>query len=76
MAPHPMLPCSRPVDVAPWTSQAAATTVRHLMLPSHWQQRTSLVKDLIMSYGCGGRTIVFTDTKSDAGSLALALQDS
>jgi ATP-dependent RNA helicase DDX21 len=57
-------------------SQAAATTVRHLMLPSHWQQRTQLVKDLITSYGCGGRTIVFTDTKADAGALALALQDS
>jgi ATP-dependent RNA helicase DDX21 len=55
--------------------QAAATTVRHLMLPAHWQQRTQLVKDLITSYGCGGRTIVFTDTKSDAGSLALALQE-
>ncbi len=45
------------------------------MLPSHWQQRTALVKDLITSYGCGGRTVVFTDTKNDAAELALVLQD-
>lgn len=39
------------------------------------QQRTALVKDLITSYGCGGRTVVFTDTKNDAAELALVLQD-
>ncbi|KAF5836909.1 P-loop containing nucleoside triphosphate hydrolase protein [Dunaliella salina] len=57
-------------------TQAAATSVRHLMLPCHYLQRNALIKDLITSYGCGGRTIVFTDTKSDCGSLALYLQDS
>lgn len=49
--------------------------MRHLMLPCHWQQRNALIKDLITSYGCGGRTIVFTDTKSDCGQVALYLQD-
>ena len=56
--------------------QGAATTVRHLMLPCHFSQRPSLVRDLITSWGLGGRTIVFTDTKSDANDLSASLSDS
>ncbi|GAX76678.1 hypothetical protein CEUSTIGMA_g4124.t1 [Chlamydomonas eustigma] len=55
--------------------QASATTVKHLMLPCHFSQRPMLVKDLITSYGLGGRTIVFTDTKADANDLAATLSD-
>ncbi|KAJ9520152.1 hypothetical protein QJQ45_030075 [Haematococcus lacustris] len=58
------------------STQAAATTVKHLVLPSHWQQRTSLIRDLITSYGLGGRSIVFTDTKRDADQIAMELSSS
>lgn len=53
----------------------AASTVRHLMLPAHWTQRTSLVTDLVACYGCGGRSIVFTETKNDANDLAASLSE-
>lgn len=53
----------------------AASTVKHLMLPAHWTQRTSLVTDLVACYGCGGRTIVFTETKNDANELAASLSE-
>lgn len=56
-------------------SRQAATTVRHLMLPAHWSQRTSLVTDLVACYGLGGRTIVFTETKNDANELAGTLSE-
>lgn len=56
-------------------TQASATTVRHMMLPCHFTQRPQLVNDLIRSWGLGGRTIVFTDTKSDANDLAASLSD-
>jgi ATP-dependent RNA helicase DDX21 len=49
--------------------------VRHLQLPAHWTQRTSLVTDLVACYGCGGRTLVFTETKNDANELASSLSD-
>lgn len=53
----------------------AASTVRHMMLPAHWTQRTSLVTDLVACYGCGGRSIVFTETKNDANELAASLSE-
>jgi hypothetical protein len=53
----------------------AASTVKHLMLPAHWTQRTSLVTDLVACYGCGGRSIVFTETKNDANELAASLSE-
>lgn len=48
--------------------------MRHLMLPAHWTQRASLVTDLVKCWGCGGRSIVFTETKNDANELAGALR--
>lgn len=41
-----------------------------MMLPAHWTQRASLVMDLVKCWGCGGRTIVFTETKNDANELS------
>ncbi|KAG1660036.1 hypothetical protein FOA52_010021 [Chlamydomonas sp. UWO 241] len=57
-------------------TQGAAVTVRHMMLPCHFSTRPTLVRDLIQSWGLGGRTIVFTDTKSDANDIAGSLSDS
>ncbi len=54
-------------------STQASTSVRHLLLPCHWSQRNTLLADLLRSYGCSGRTIVFTETKNDANELATSL---
>ena len=63
------------VDLVGDSKIKAATTVRHLMLPAHWTQRAALVTDLVKCWGCGGRSIVFTETKNDANELAGALYE-
>ena len=54
----------------------ASTTVRHLMLPCHWSQRTEVTSALVACYGALGSTIVFTETKRTADELASALGES
>ena len=48
--------------------------MRHLVLPCHWSQRTTVAQDCVRNYGALGRTIIFTDTKRDANDMALALE--
>lgn len=50
--------------------------MKHLMLPCSYPQRAGLLKDLITSYGAGGRTIIFTDSKKEAAELSVVLGDS
>lgn len=45
------------------------------MLPCSYPQRNGLLKDLITSFGAGGRTIIFTDSKKDAAELSVVLGD-
>ena len=54
----------------------ASTTVKHLMLPCHWSQRTEVTSALVACYGALGSTIVFTETKRTADELASALGES
>lgn len=49
--------------------------MRHLVLPSHWSQRTQMLPDLVKCYGAGGRTIIFTETKRDANELTNVLSE-
>lgn len=53
----------------------ASTSVKHLVLPCHWTQRSTIVADMIKSHGCAGRSIVFTDTKKDANELTASLSE-
>eukprot|EP00889_Picochlorum_renovo_P007595 jgi/Picre1/34625/NNA_002093.t1 len=53
----------------------ASNSVKHLLLPSHWSQRSTLVSELVKCYGAGGRTIVFTETKKDANELTQTLSE-
>jgi hypothetical protein len=34
-----------------WSCVQASTSVRHLLLPCHWSQRSLLVPDLVKCYG-------------------------
>lgn len=49
--------------------------MKHLVLPCHWTQRSTIVADMIKSHGCAGRSIVFTDTKKDANELTASLSE-
>ncbi|KAL4859742.1 DEAD-box ATP-dependent RNA helicase 7 [Chlorella vulgaris] len=58
------------VDLVGNERMKASTSVQHLLLPCHWSQRSQIVPDLVKCYGVCGRTIIFTETKSDANELA------
>lgn len=53
----------------------ASTSVKHLVLPSHWSQRNQMLPDLVRCYGACGRTIIFTETKKDANELTNVLSE-
>ncbi|XP_051123018.1 DEAD-box ATP-dependent RNA helicase 7-like [Andrographis paniculata] len=48
----------------------ASTSVRHIVLPCSASARTQLIPDIIRCYSSGGRTIIFTETKDSASTLA------
>lgn len=68
-------PSKKMVDLVGDDKMKAATTVKHLLLPCHWQQAPSIVVDLVRSYGAQGRSIIFTETKNDANELATKLSE-
>ena len=64
------------VDLVGTDVMKASTSVRHMMLPCHWSQRSQMVIELVKCYGAAGRTIVFTETKKDANDLTASLAES
>ncbi|KAI8107789.1 hypothetical protein M9435_002817 [Picochlorum sp. BPE23] len=63
------------IDLVGSEVMKASNSVKHLLLPSHWSQRSTLVSELVKCYGAGGRTIVFTETKKDANELTQTLSE-
>ena len=55
------------------SAEQASTSVKHMALPCHWSQRTTVTGDLVRCYGALGRTIIFCDTKRDCNELTAAL---
>ncbi|KAK2077547.1 hypothetical protein QBZ16_004392 [Prototheca wickerhamii] len=64
------------IDLVGDDKMKASTSVRHLLLPCHWSQRSEVIRDLVRCYGALGRTIIFTDTKADADQLTETLSES
>ncbi|KAL1531471.1 DEAD-box ATP-dependent RNA helicase 7 [Salvia divinorum] len=48
----------------------ASTSVRHIVLPCSTSARSQIIPDIIRCYSSGGRTIIFTETKDSASTLA------
>ncbi|KAG6391926.1 hypothetical protein SASPL_149690 [Salvia splendens] len=48
----------------------ASTNVRHIVLPCSSSARSQIIPDVIRCYSSGGRTIIFTETKDSASTLA------
>ncbi|KAL2558503.1 DEAD-box ATP-dependent RNA helicase 7 [Forsythia ovata] len=48
----------------------ASINVRHIVLPCSSSARSQLIPDIIRCYSSGGRTIIFTETKDSASTLA------
>ncbi|CAD7703689.1 unnamed protein product [Ostreobium quekettii] len=64
------------VDLVGTQKLKASSTVKHLALYCHWSQKVGVVSDLVKCYGSGGRSIVFTETKSECDELAGELSKS
>lgn len=53
----------------------ASESVKHLILPCHYSQRSAVSTDVIRCYAAMGRAIVFTDTKREADDLSQSLSE-
>lgn len=68
-------PNKKIIDLVGTSKLKASDSVKHLLLPCPWNQRASVLQDVVMCYGKGGRTILFTETKRDANELSEQLGD-
>lgn len=59
------------VDLAVDLKNKTAKHVNHLAIDCPYQNRMSALADILVCYGGGAKTIVFTQTKQDANSLIL-----
>jgi len=62
----------RIVDLAQDLKNKTAKEVAHLAIDCPYQNRMSALADVLICYGMGAKTIVFTQTKQDANSLILS----
>ncbi|GER25305.1 dead box ATP-dependent RNA helicase [Striga asiatica] len=63
-------PDKKTADLVGNDKMKASTSVRHLVLPCSVSARSQLIPDIIRCYSSGGRTIIFTETKNSASTLA------
>ncbi|GFQ07612.1 dead-box ATP-dependent RNA helicase 7 [Phtheirospermum japonicum] len=61
------------IDLVGKEPNKASPNVKHYVLPCTALARTQIIPDIISCYSSGGRTIVFTETKDLASTLAGAL---
>ncbi|XP_057774461.1 LOW QUALITY PROTEIN: DEAD-box ATP-dependent RNA helicase 7-like [Salvia miltiorrhiza] len=63
-------PDKKTADLVGNEKMKASTNVRHFVLPCSVSARAQLIPDIIRCYSSGGRTIIFTETKDSASTLA------
>ncbi|XP_062153642.1 DEAD-box ATP-dependent RNA helicase 7 [Alnus glutinosa] len=63
-------PNKKTADLVGNEKMKASTNVRHIVLPCSSSARSQLIPDVIRCYSSGGRTIIFTETKDSASTLA------
>lgn len=63
-------PNKKTADLVGNEKMKASTSVRHIVLPCSSSARSQLIPDIIRCYSSGGRTIIFTETKDSASTLA------
>lgn len=61
------------IDLVGDDKTKVSTTVKHLIIPSRWQNRSDVLGDIVSVYARGGsgRTIIFCETKHEVNELAL-----
>ncbi|PIN09721.1 ATP-dependent RNA helicase [Handroanthus impetiginosus] len=63
-------PDKKTADLVGNEKMKASTSVRHIVIPCSASARSQLIPDIISCYSSGGRTIIFTETKDSASTLA------
>lgn len=63
-------PDKKTADLVGNEKMKASTNVRHYVLPCTVSARAQVIPDIIRCYSSGGRTIIFTETKESASTLA------
>ncbi|XP_075501369.1 DEAD-box ATP-dependent RNA helicase 7-like [Primulina tabacum] len=63
-------PDKKTADLVGNEKMKASISVRHIVLPCSSSARSQLIPDIIRCYSSGGRTIIFTETKDSASTLA------
>ncbi|KAJ3343110.1 Nucleolar RNA helicase 2 [Gonapodya sp. JEL0774] len=62
----------RPESLETRCGTSIKVTIRHIAIPSRWQNRSDVVGDVVSAYGCaGGRSIIFVERKQEANELVL-----
>ncbi|KAL6004739.1 hypothetical protein ACLOJK_005295 [Asimina triloba] len=69
-------PEKRTIDLVGNEKMKASTSVRHIALPCSHSARAQVIPDIVRCYSSGGRTIIFTETKSSCSELADLLRGS
>jgi ATP-dependent RNA helicase DDX21 len=61
------------LDLIGKDKQKTSKTVSHIAIPSKWQNRASILGDILVVYGRGnsGRSIIFVETKGEGNELGL-----
>ncbi|KAH6770831.1 DEAD box RNA helicase [Perilla frutescens var. hirtella] len=68
-------PDKKTADLVGNEKMKASANVRHLVLPCSVSARAQVIPDIIRCYSSGGRTIIFTETKDSASTLAGVLHE-
>ncbi|KAI8810450.1 P-loop containing nucleoside triphosphate hydrolase protein [Cladochytrium replicatum] len=60
------------VDLIGDAKMKTAETIRHIAIPTRWQNMKGMLGDIVRVYGrVGGRAMIFVETKNEANELAL-----
>ena len=68
-----MRPDKMTLDLIGKDKQKTSNTVKHICIPSRWQNRAAVLGDILAVYGRGnsGRSIIFVETKGEGNELGL-----
>ncbi|KAJ2853939.1 hypothetical protein J3B02_002911 [Coemansia erecta] len=67
-----MRPDHKKIDLIGSQALKTSETIVYKAVMTPWRVRHDIVSDLVAVYGRAGRTIIFTETKADANSLAVS----
>ena len=62
-------PGHKTIDLVGTSKMKASSSVRHLLLPCHWSQRSAVVCDVVRAYGAGAAAASVSTGKGGGGRM-------